>query len=66
MKKSILDIDIIAVCQSACGSAGITANVFGLGEVEDAGGPCRSRAAAVGNRVRRGALREVFSGAAIR
>ena len=26
MKKSILDIDIIAVCQSACGSAGITAN----------------------------------------
>ena len=33
VKKSILDIDIIAVCQSACGSAGITANVFGLGEV---------------------------------
>jgi hypothetical protein len=32
VKKSILDIDIIAVCQSAFGSAGITANGFRLGE----------------------------------
>ena len=31
VKKSILDTKFMAVCQSACGSAGITANVLAVG-----------------------------------
>ena len=37
MKRLILDTKIMVVCQSACGSAGITANVISLGEVADFG-----------------------------
>lgn len=33
MKRLILDTKIMVVCQSACGSAGITANVMPLGDV---------------------------------